>query len=206
MVHVTTTGLRERKKADTRAALADAVLRLAEERGFDHVTVEDVATAAGVSYRTFFNHFASKEEALLQPDRGPRLVDLLAEQGPDVPLLTALRAALHACLDRLQADGDTWRRVFAVVIATPSLLPRLVETGSADERELALAVAARTGLDAEADLHPGLVAAVVSTVLRVSLWRWHSAGATASLHGLLDEALDAVVDGLPTPTPRRETP
>ncbi|GHE11232.1 hypothetical protein GCM10011381_23910 [Klenkia taihuensis] len=197
------TGLRERKKADTRAALAAAVLRLAVEKGFEHVTVEEVAAAADVSYRTFFNHFASKEEALLQPegpDR-PRLGDRLAETDPGLPLLDALRAAMRADLARIEDDAATWRDRFSVIAATPALLPRLVELGATDERALAEAVAARTGTTAGTDLHPDLVAAVTTAAVRVAFMRWHAG--TVPLAELVDEALDAVAAGLPTP-PRKK--
>src|SRR5919198_3147412 len=58
-------GRRERKKLATRQALQAAALRLVAERGLDQVTVEDISEAADVAARTFFNHFSSKEEALL---------------------------------------------------------------------------------------------------------------------------------------------
>ena len=58
------TGLRERKKLDTRMALSDAALKLAFERGLDSVTRDDIATMAGVSLRTFNNYFTGKYEAL----------------------------------------------------------------------------------------------------------------------------------------------
>src|SRR5580698_6176379 len=57
-------GLRERKKVATRKALGMAAMRLAVERGLEHVLVEDIAEAAGVSARTFNNYFASKYEAI----------------------------------------------------------------------------------------------------------------------------------------------
>ena len=62
-------GLRERKKAETRAALHAAAVRLFLERGPADVTVSDICEAAGVSARTFFNYFDAKEEALLPWDK-----------------------------------------------------------------------------------------------------------------------------------------
>ena len=74
-----TTGLRERKKAQTRAAISQAVMGLAVERGLDAMTSDDIAAAANVSVRTFHNYFGSKEEALaaawrseFQPRRRPQ--------------------------------------------------------------------------------------------------------------------------------------
>ena len=197
---VTGPGLRERKKADTRAALAAATLRLAVERGWAGVTVEAVAAEAGVSYRTFFNHFASKEEALLQPGgvEPGRFARLLAEQDAALPLLEAARGALHAELAAVD-DPEGWRRRMSVMAAEPALLARAVAVGTAGEREMTEAFAARSGLDADRSLHPSLLAAVLGAAVRVALVRWQCAGSGADLHALLDEAIDLVGAGLPVP-------
>jgi AcrR family transcriptional regulator len=194
-------GLRERKKADTRTALATATLRLAVDRGWEHVTVEAITDAAGVSYRTFFNHFSAKEEALLVPagDEQVRLSARLRAQPAGTPVLDAVRAALREEMADLDADPGALRDRMTVVLGNPSLLPRLVEMGAADERELARAVAERTGQDAGADLYPGLLAAVLSAAVRVSVWRWHVQDGATPLTALVDEALDALAAGLPAP-------
>jgi AcrR family transcriptional regulator len=196
-------GRRERKKAGTREALAAATLQLAVERGWEHVTVEAITAAADVSYRTFFNHFSAKEEALLLPagPDQPRLSSRLRAQPPGSALLDAVRAALHEELAELETDPAALRDRMAVVLATPSLIPRLVEMGSADERETALAIAERTGQDVGADLYPALLAAVISATVRVTVWRWHQLGGTTRLVTVADEALDVLAGGLPPPPP-----
>src|SRR6201996_1991638 len=100
------TGLRERKKADTRRALSDAALHLAFERGLDNVTRDDVANLAGVSPRTFNNYFSGKYEALAyrQAERMRRSIAALRQRPAGEPLGTSLSLAV---LDPLEADfGD----------------------------------------------------------------------------------------------------
>src|SRR5688572_14352710 len=89
-------GLRARKKLETHRALAKAALRLVAERGLDNVTAEDISAEAGVSPRTFFNYFPSKEDAILvaypeSEQRAENLVrrflDAPAELGPLEALL-----------------------------------------------------------------------------------------------------------------------
>jgi AcrR family transcriptional regulator len=73
------TGMRERKKAATRAALSAAAMRLALERGMENVTAEAIAEAADVAPRTFHNYFSSKEEAIVAEllERGKGFADAL---------------------------------------------------------------------------------------------------------------------------------
>ena len=89
-------GLRERKKQATREALRLAALRLAVEKGWEQVRVEDIAAEAGVSTRTFNNYFASKDAAFLATayDRGARIQAALAAQPADEPLWSAVIEAV----------------------------------------------------------------------------------------------------------------
>src|SRR5579862_278681 len=89
--------LRERKKLATRRLLRRAALDLVAERGLANVTVEDIAEAADVSPRTFFNYFPSKEAALFgesDPDRAGGLRDRVASEAPGEPALSALRTVM----------------------------------------------------------------------------------------------------------------
>ena len=88
--------LRERKKLATRRSLRRIALDLVAERGFAHVTVDDIAEAADVSPRTFFNYFPSKEAALFgtDPDRIAELRQRIVQQAPGEPVLDVLRMVM----------------------------------------------------------------------------------------------------------------
>jgi AcrR family transcriptional regulator len=88
-------GLRERKKARTRAELQRHALRLFQARGYAATTIDDIAAAADVSRSTFFRYFPTKEDVVLFDDVDPLLEAAFAAQAPGTPFLTALRQAIH---------------------------------------------------------------------------------------------------------------
>src|SRR3954470_4849743 len=101
-------GLRERKKRATRDAIATTARRLFAERGFDAVTVAEVAVAADVSEKTVFNHFATKEDlAFAGREQGlAQFVTAIAERSPGESILDVFRTMTHTVLDVLVAGGD----------------------------------------------------------------------------------------------------
>src|ERR1700746_2900542 len=106
------TGLGESRRRLTAAELEAAALRLFGERGFDAVTVDDIAAEADVSRRTFFRYFASKEDVLLADHivQLKRLREARAARPADEPVLTALRNAL------LSMTGDFEDRKEMVIL------------------------------------------------------------------------------------------
>ncbi|GAA0356346.1 TetR/AcrR family transcriptional regulator [Microbispora corallina] len=162
--------LRERKKRETRQRIADMAMGLFLQRGFDNVTVAEVARAADVSVNTVFNYFRTKEDLFL--DRSQDVEDLLArvvrERRPGETVVEALRRDFFDSL----ASGD-WRYgmhegvdLFARrVRESPSLSARLLEVGYRREEQLAHALADEVDADPD-DLTPWLVSAQVCAVIR----------------------------------------
>lgn len=188
-------GLRERKKLATRVALAQAALRLALERGLEHMRVEDVAAEAGVSPRTFNNYFASKEEAIVSVgvDRAAATAEALVRRPPDEPLVESL---CHAVADQLLAadgvDRDHVERI-RLVVSSPALRGEYLKATVASECPLARAIAERTGTDAAADMYPRVVAGAVTSATRVATVHWLQSGGTGSLADLIRRAVRLVV-------------
>jgi AcrR family transcriptional regulator len=136
-------GLRERKKAETRRRIAEAAHRLFGERGFQAVTVVEVARAAEVAEATLFNYFPTKEDLFYSGLEafGARLVEAVRDRPPGESALAAFRSALLLDAGQLGliAEGDAAvlqraRTTARVILASPALQAR--------ERQVLLGIAA----------------------------------------------------------------
>ncbi|WP_433412074.1 TetR/AcrR family transcriptional regulator [Microtetraspora malaysiensis] len=155
-------GLRERKKRQTRQRISEVAIGLFVERGFDRVTIAEVAAAADVSVNTVYNYFESKEDLVLPPEEASpqRLADIVRERPPG-------RSAAGAVLVRLRQEirdrerrvglSAGFGRVLQMMRAAPTLTARLEDLGRQMTDALAVVLAEETGA-AEDDPLPRLVA------------------------------------------------
>jgi AcrR family transcriptional regulator len=97
-------GLRERKKAKTRAAIRREAMRLFREQGSDETTVEEIAEAAEVSPSTFFRYYPTKEDVVLQDEFDEPLIEAFRAQPPELTPLRAMRVALRQVFGSLTAE------------------------------------------------------------------------------------------------------
>jgi AcrR family transcriptional regulator len=198
--------LRERKKLATRRLLRRAALELVAERGLANVTVEDIAEAAEVSPRTFFNYFPSKESVLFggDPDRAAELREGIAVAAPGGSALDAVRVVLardsEAMADDLRSlggDPADWLRRMKVARTDPHVRAAHAAQMAMIERAIAEGLAARIGTDQETDPYPGVVAAAAVSVVRACLSFWAGSGGATSLGELIDEAFRSLAAGFP---------
>ncbi|WP_411122667.1 TetR/AcrR family transcriptional regulator [Streptomyces sp. x-19] len=160
-----TEGLRERKKRQTRQRISEVALGLFVARGFDKVTIAEVAAAADVSVNTLYNYFAAKEDLVLPPDEASpqRLADIVRDRQPG-------ESAARAVLDRLR---DELRRrdrkvgltagfgpVFEMMRAAPTLTARLEDLGRQMTDALVTVLTEETGA-APGDQTPRVVASQI---------------------------------------------
>ncbi|MGW5936827.1 TetR/AcrR family transcriptional regulator [Streptomyces celluloflavus] len=155
-------GLRERKKRQTRQRISEAALGLFVARGFDRVTIAEVAAAAEVSVNTLYNYFEAKEDLVLPPDEASpqRLADIVRARQPGE---SAARAVLGRLRDELRRHdrkvGLTagFGPVFAMMRAAPTLTARLEDLGRQMTDALAAVLAEETGA-APGDRTPSVIA------------------------------------------------
>ncbi|MGZ0150498.1 TetR family transcriptional regulator [Kribbella sp. WER1] len=188
-------GLRERKKLQTRAALADAALRLALEKGPEHVTVEEIAEAADVSVRTFFNYFPHKEDAILgrNPEHLVRALERMRTAPPDESPLTTMWYVIHDVLRELESDGELTRRG-ELIMSSPSLLYLLMLSSIDDERQLTAALGERMG-DPAGAIRPALIVSTAGAACRVVM-ELHKTAPDRPVAELLDEAFQLLAQGI----------
>ncbi|MET9494507.1 TetR family transcriptional regulator [Streptomyces sp. NPDC006552] len=213
---------RERKKRATRAALVEAAVRMAAERGVEHLTVDAISEAAGVSPRTFFNYFDSRDEVfvLIGAESSARVRTAVREAPRALSPLEALRDAIAVELQEIEQQQELWRLHAEVLRRSPDLLARSIGAHLADELGMAEAVAERIGAgsplfsavrgeDTAAEpeqrrrralgLYPRLVAAVGTAAVRTAVEHWCVRQDEVAFDDVFREVFDHLAAGLPEP-------
>jgi AcrR family transcriptional regulator len=153
--------LRERRKRRTAQAIVDAALRLFEEHGFDHTTVDQIAQAADISRRTFFRYFGDKEELFFVEDE--RLLDVITATldgaPPDEPVLELARRATRALAAASVAEPERRLVRERLIAETPALLARRMAKNLRWEQAIAERLVARGVAEPDALLLPKLAMA-----------------------------------------------
>lgn len=189
---------RTRRMKATRLALEEAALRLFAERGYEHTTVEEIAEAAGISVRTLFRYYSSKQHLLLGDVAQGRLsafrTALWARPASEPPLM-----AIEGALDDLDLTDRAEREQILARLALLARQPSLLTTYLVLNRDLAGVVAdfvaRRTG-SAVTDLYPQMVAAATSAAWDTALVTWAASDGTADLSELRRTAFAALTAGL----------
>ena len=142
-------GLREQKKRQTRMAMHRAALELVVEHGLSAVTAQMIAERAGVSTRTFFNHWATKESAILGVigDEGKRAVTSLRDKLEVMPVRDAMRAMMREAIANIPVDQGLRELKKQVMEQEPAL--HLVNSGNLQAMQTELVEVLEQALEGE---------------------------------------------------------
>jgi AcrR family transcriptional regulator len=184
------TGLRERKKRQTREALTRAAQELFVERGYDETTLAEIAEAAGVSTRTIFAYFPGKEDILFATEQTmlDALGQALAERPAGADALTALREfILSSAHEKTELDC----KLGEVIAADPTLSSHRRARIAQLQEVLAAAIAVDLGVEAD-DLRPQVAAASLTAAFEV-LERQDRVVSTVPTNEEIAAAIDPVI-------------
>jgi AcrR family transcriptional regulator len=194
-------GLRESKKLRTRQEIADQAMRLFAKRGFDRVTVAEVAAAADVSEKTVYNYFPTKEDLFFDevPQREAALVAAIRDRKPGETILVALRHLQARECPRLCSPGFA---TFARIIEeSTALKAKELEVMARFVRVLTDALQTELGIDErDARIAAGLLVSIHRQLFRAArkqaLAGKHGPSAARRLRADLDRAYHLLQHGL----------
>jgi AcrR family transcriptional regulator len=194
-------GLRERKKARTRAAIREHALRLFRENGYQQTTVEKIAEAAEVSPSTFFRYFPTKEDLILQDDMDTRLVEAFERQPPGLGPVAAVRAATRQVIASYsEADLDVIRQTTALTMTVPEVRARAMDEFARTIRVISAALAKRTGHPADDLAVRATAGAIIGVIMSITMpwegWSSDRQGIEETFERI-DQALGLLEAGLP---------
>lgn len=182
---------RGQRKVDAMRRVQAAALDLVEAQGYDAVTVEHIAAAAGLGPATVYRHFGSKEQVFLWDDYDPLLLDTLAAYLPDRPLLQAAQDAMVDALAQVY-DEDRARilRRARLILEHPTLRAATAANAAQLQRALATLLGA-TGIVKD-DLTAEVLAGALVAALHAAIERWVQDGGREPLQAPLHRALGAL--------------
>ncbi|MFH9138921.1 TetR family transcriptional regulator [Streptomyces sp. NPDC017524] len=165
-------GLRERKKAKTRASIQQEALRLFREQGYEATTMEQIAEAAEVSQSTVFRYFPTKEELVASDEQDAFFIDAWRSQPADLPVLRALRQAIRETLEGLSPEEFSAQRDRDVLMVTvPELWAASLGNVTQTMRMITSLVAERAGRP-EGDTEVRAISGAIFGVLLTTMLRW----------------------------------
>lgn len=189
-----TPGLRERKKAKTRAAIQRHALRLFHEAGYSATTMEQIAAAADVSPSTLYRYFPTKEDLILTDDYDPMLAAAFRAQPPDLPILEAFRAAVNEAMRQIPADEQAGALERArLSYAIPEVRARAMDHLFTTSDMLAELFAERLNRS-PADLEVRVLAGTVMGAVLATQQLWLT-DPESDMFAILERALQCLIDG-----------
>lgn len=165
--------LSSRRRELLRDEIARVAIELFAERGFETVTVDDIAAAAGTSQRTFFRYFATKDEIVLDYERRlrVRLAEAVAARPADEDAVTALRESFKQTARVAPADRGRVLQHARILRESPGLRMRANGERFAEDAELTTLIAARLGAPVS-DLSVRVIVTAVTAVAIQEFWAW----------------------------------
>jgi AcrR family transcriptional regulator len=183
-------GIQERKRRAMRTELSEVVLQLLTDRDFESVTTDQMAAAAGVSRRTFFRYFGSKEDVVFAflDHWAVRLAEDIVARPPEEDPVTAVQRSFRQLVAAYEGRALALVRL---VRRTPSL--RAQEHINREHLRLGVvdAIGRRLGADPQRDLRPHVLASIAFAPLDAAMVTWFGGRSDEDVQGLLDEALAA---------------
>ncbi len=185
--------LQERKRRWVRAEAAALAVGVWLERGYEESSLDDLAEAAGISRRTFFRYFGTKEGVVraMVDNGGANLVEAFVAQPPEEAPLVSLRRAMVEGSCVFTRDAPLMRRLILLTLQTPVLRAQVLDRHDHWRAQLALEVARRMRAPAACSMQPRLIAAIAMGAMDVAISHWAEHDGL-DLGRLIEESFDSL--------------
>ena len=195
--------LTARRHLATRTDLARVAIELFIERGFDHTTMADIAEATGISRRTAYRHFPSKDELVYEYPRRwlGRFDEITAEASADDSPREICERGLRAVAEMIEADKEAVLRAYSVVLATPALRGRHTTSDELWMARCAVIVAPSFPDTPEGHLQIAVLVSALVGATNALIGTWSMQQPEADIAAMLEAVLDQIAPLWPTTSP-----